>query len=112
MPVTGAWAAGSIFGGQVGYVVGSGSTSYTKKQSLVVDFGGAKNVLAVPLLRQIAESDDQSYTDLYISRYKDAGVEHPGYFMGIAANSCTDIWWSLYVDNSANDPGRLIIFFN
>ena len=115
MALTGAWAT-NIFGGQVGYVVGSGSTSYTHKQSLTNDFGGAKHVLALPLLRQIAESDDQSYTDVYVSRYKDGGVWHPpsgtASYMGVYANSCTDIWWTMYVSNSANDPSRLIIFFN
>src|SRR5262249_20603934 len=106
MAVTGVWAKGSPWGGQVGYVVGSGSTSYTKWQSL----GGPQNILALPLLRQIAESDDQSYTDWYISSYKAGGVEHPGSYMGIAVNGCTDIKWSLYVNNSANDPTRLIIY--
>src|SRR5215813_11415062 len=99
MAVTGAWAT-SIFGGQVGYVVGSGSKSYSTWQNLVKDFGGPKNVLALPLLRQIAESDDQSYTDVYISGYRVAGDvvdEHPGYYMGIAVNACTDIKWSMYV---------------
>jgi hypothetical protein len=114
MPVNGAWAK-SIWGAQIGYVVGSGTKSYTKQQSLVNDFGGPKNILAFPFLRQIAESDDLSMTDVYISKFKDAGGWHPasgtGYFMGIAANGCTDIWWSMYVKNSANDPTRFIIFF-
>jgi hypothetical protein len=114
MAVSGAWAK-SIFGAQIGYVVGSGSTSYTKHQSVAADFGGPKktpqNVLALPFLRQIAESDDQSSTDVYISKFRDGGVDHPGYFMGVAAKTCTDIWWSLYVKNSSNDPSCLILFF-
>jgi hypothetical protein len=103
MAVAGVWAA-SMFGNEVG-TIGT-SYTFTKPQ----DFTTPQNILALPLLRYNSESDDQTMTDAYISKFIDNNGSHTGHFMGIAATGCTHIDWSLYCDHSFNNPTRLIFF--
>jgi len=67
--------------------------------------------LALPLLRYISETDDETATVAYISEFVDGGTTKSGNFMGVAATACTKIVWSLYCDHSMNNPTRLIFFF-
>jgi hypothetical protein len=104
MPVQGA-ASSSVFNSEVG-TIGT-SWTFTKVET----FSPAKNILAVPLLRYISESDDQTTTEAYVSQFTDNGVSKTGHFMGVAAQKCTKITWSLYCDHSFNNPTKLILFF-
>jgi len=104
MAVAGA-SAGSVFTSDVGTI----STSWTFEK--VETFSTPQNILAVPLLRYISESDDQTVTEAYISQFTDNGVSKTGHFMGVAATKCTKITWALYCDQSVNNPTKLILFF-
>src|SRR5262245_6590969 len=104
MAVVGA-SAGSVFASDKGTI----GTSFTfeKKQP----FPTPQNILAVPLLRYVSESDDQSVTEAFVSEFTDNGVSKPGHFMGVVATKCTHITWALFCDRSMNNPTKLIIFF-
>jgi hypothetical protein len=104
MSVAGAEAF-SVFNSQVGTI----GTSWTFEK--IQSFKSPQNLLAVPLLRYIAESDDQTETEAYISQFIDNGVSKPGHFMGVAATKCTQIKWALYCDHSFNNPTAMILFF-
>lgn len=104
MAVAGA-SANSVFNTDVG-TIGT-SWTFEKPQS----FTSPQNILAVPLLRYISESDDQTVTEAYVSEFTDNGVSKTGHFMGVAATKCTHITWSLYCDHSLNNPTKLILFF-
>lgn len=105
MAVIGAWAK-SMFGADVG-TIGTTST-FTKLQT----FDPPQNVLALPLLRSNVETDDETTTEAYVSEFVDKGGKKSGKFMGLAAESCSSIVWSLYCDHSFNNPTRFIIFFS
>ena len=104
MAVQGA-ASQSVFSSQVGTI----GTSWTF--TAVQTFSTPQNVLAIPLLRYVSESDDQTVTEAYVSQFTDNGVSKTGHFMGVAAQKCTKITWSLYCDHSFNNPTKLILFF-
>ena len=104
MAVAGA-SAGAIFNNEVGTI----GTSWTFER--VNTFSTPQNVLALPLLRYIWESDDETVTESYVSQFTDNGVSKTGHFMGIAAQKCTRITWALYCDHSFNNPTKLILFF-
>ena len=104
MAVAGA-SAFSIFSSEVG-TIGT-SWTFTKVQK----FDKPQNLLAVPLLRYISESDDQTVTEAYVSQFTDNGVSKSVHFMGVAAQHCTQITWSLYCDHSFNNPTAIILFF-
>jgi hypothetical protein len=57
------------------------------------------------------ESGGEAVTRAYISEFIDGGTKNTGEFMGVAAQSCSRIKWSLYCDHSFNNPTRLILFF-
>jgi len=104
MSVAGA-AAFSVFSSEVGTI---GTTwTFTKAQK----FDKPQNLLAVPLLRYVYESDDETVTEAYISQFTDNAVSKSGHFMGVAAQRCTQITWSLYCDHSFNNPTAIILFF-
>lgn len=104
MVVAGA-SAGSVFNSDVGTI----GTSWTFEK--VQTFNTPQNVLAVPLLRYISESDDETVTEAFVSQFTDNGVSKTGHFMGIAAAKCTKITWALFCDHSFNNPTKLILFF-
>jgi hypothetical protein len=104
MSVAGA-SAFSVFTSEVGTI--GMSWTFEKIQT----FASPQNLLAVPLLRYVAESDDQSVTEAYISQFTDAGVSKTGHFMGVAAMKCTKITWALFCDTSFNNPTAMILFF-
>src|SRR5262249_49837510 len=103
MAVAGA-AAFSVFSSQVG----TNGTAWTFDK--IQKFSTPQNLLALPLLRYISESDDQTVTEAYISQFVDNGITKSGHFMGVAAAKCTQITWSLYCDHSFNNPTALILF--
>jgi hypothetical protein len=90
-------------------MVGTIGTSWTFEK--IQTFNSPQNVLAVPLLRYISESDDQTVTEAYVSQFTDNGVSKTGHFMGVAATKCTKITWALYCDHSFNNPTAMILFF-
>jgi hypothetical protein len=104
MSVAGA-SASSVFNSQVGTI----GTSWTFEK--IQTFNSPQNILAVPLLRYVSESDDQSATEAYVSQFTDGGVSKTGHFMGVAAAKCTKITWALYCDHSFNNPTAMILFF-
>jgi hypothetical protein len=104
MSVAGASAV-SVFSTQVGTI----GTSWTFEK--IQTFDNPQNVLAVPLLRYVSESDDKTVTEAYISQFTDQGVSKTGHFMGVAAAKCTKITWALYCDHSFNNPTAIILFF-
>ncbi len=78
----------------------------------VQKFANPQNLLAVPLLRYISDSDDETVTDVYVLQFADKSVSKSGlHFMGVAAQHCTQITWSLYSDHSFNNPIAIILFF-
>ena len=91
--------------------VGTIGTSWTFTTYPPQKFSPPQNILAMPLLRYISESDDQTVTDAYVSEFVDNGVKKTGHFLGIAATKCTEITWSLYCDHSFNNPTKLVFFF-
>jgi hypothetical protein len=104
MPVNGAWAK-PMFSSEVGTI---GTTwTFTKQQS----FSPPANLLAYPVLQYISESDDETQTIAYVSKFVDDGTSHSGKFVGVAATKCSSIEWSLYCDHSFNNPLRTIFFF-
>jgi len=105
MAVAGA-SASSVFSSLVGTI----GTSFTFEK--IQTFSSPQNILAVPLLRFISESDDQTVTEAYVSQFTDNGVSKTGHFMGVAAAKCTKITWALHCDHSFNNPTRLILFFS
>ena len=104
MPVNGA-AGSSMFGNLVGTI----GTSFT----FTIDqtFNPPKNILALPLLRSIIESADETETTAFVASFVDAGVTKTGPFMGIGASACSKITWGLFCDHSFNNPTKLILFF-
>jgi hypothetical protein len=104
MAVAGA-SAGAIFSNEVGTI----GTNWTFDK--VTTFPTPQNLLALPLLRYINETDDETVTEAYVSQYTDNGVSKTGHFMGIAAAKCTKITWTLYCDHSLNNPTNLILYF-
>jgi hypothetical protein len=98
-------SAQAMFGSEVG-TIGT-SWTFTKHQT----FSPAQNILAIPVLQYISESDDETTTQAYVSSFVDNGVTHSGKFIGAAAQKCSSIDWSLYCDHSFNNPVRLIFFF-
>ena len=104
MGVAGA-SASSVFNSDVGTI----GTSWTFEK--IQTFNTPQNILAVPLLRYISESDDETVTEAYVSQFTDNGVSKTGHFMGVAAAKCTKITWALYCDHSFNNPTRMILFF-
>lgn len=104
MPVNGA-SGSSMFSNTVGTI----GTSFT----FTIDqtFNPPKNILALPLLRSINESDDETETTAFVSSFVDGGVTKTGPFMGVAAAACSKITWGLFCDHSFNNPTKLILFF-
>jgi hypothetical protein len=98
-------ASSAMFSSEVGTI----GTSWTF--STTQTFSPPRNILAVPLLRYISESDDQTTTEAYVSEFIDNGVKKTVHFMGVAATKCTSITWSLYCNRSFNNPTKLIFFF-
>lgn len=74
-------------------------------------FNPPVNILALPVLQEIDETDDISVTSAFISEFVDGGVTHTGKFMGIVATKCTKIVWTLFTSDAGNNPARLIFFF-
>jgi hypothetical protein len=104
MPVNGA-AASSMFSS----VVGTIGTSFTFTTSQT--FSPPRNILALPLIRSISESADETETTAFVSSFVDGGVTKTGPFMGVAAVACSKITWGLFCDHSFNNPTKLIFFF-
>ena len=104
MPVNGA-AGSSMFSSTVGTI----GTSFTF--TTVQTFNPPQNILALPLLRSINESADQTETTAFVSSFVDGGVTKTGPFMGVGAASCSKITWGLFCDHSFNNPTKLILFF-
>ncbi|HYU34806.1 MAG TPA: hypothetical protein VEW48_21870 [Thermoanaerobaculia bacterium] len=98
-------AAFSVFSSLVGTI----GTSWTFEK--IQTFNSPQNLLAVPLLRFISESDDETVTEAYVSQFTDNGVSKTGHFMGVGATKCTKITWALYCDHSFNNPTAMILFF-
>ena len=89
-------------------VIGASPQTFSVTQT----FSPPKNILALPVLQYVGETDDQSTTWAFVSEFVDGGVKKTGKFLGVAATSCSKIVWSLYCDNSINNPVRLVFFFN
>jgi hypothetical protein len=104
VPVEGA-SAQTYFASEVG-TIGT-SFTFVKAQTL----NPPKSILAYPVLQHISESDDQSVTEAFVSKFTDAGVTKTGHFPGVAAQKCSFIEWSLFCDTSFNNPLRVIFFF-
>jgi hypothetical protein len=104
MPVNGAWAM-PYFSSEVGTI---GTTyTFTKQQTI----SPPANILAYPVLQYISESDDQTETTAYVSKYVDGGTTHTGKFAGAAGQKVSSIEWSVYCDHSFNNPLRTIFYF-
>ena len=104
MPVNGA-AGSSMFS----FTPGTIGTSFT----FTIDqkFNPPKNILALPLLRSVNESADETETTTFVSSFVDGGVTKTGPFMGVGASSCSKITWGLFCDHSFSNPTKLILFF-
>lgn len=94
-----------------------GALGTTKSFVRHTHFYTPQNVLAVPLLSSFA-TNGQSSIDAYVSRFRDlsqfkdsGGLSPVGHYPGVAASACTDIWWSLYCENSTNNPIVLAFYF-
>lgn len=107
MPVLGV-TANAMFNNYPGVIGGASPKTFSVTQT----FNPAKNILALPVLQYVGETDDESTTWTFISEFMDGGVTKTGKFIGVAAQSCSKIVWSLYCANSINNPVRLIFFFD
>jgi hypothetical protein len=105
MPVNG--ATGSSMFATIKGTLGGGSFTFTADQT----FNPLRNILALPLLRFINETVDETETTAFVDSFVDGGVFKPGPFMGVASSSCTFIRWGLFCDGSLNNPTKLILFF-
>jgi hypothetical protein len=106
MAVTGAWAADMFDGENRGFLGGGEGTFNTPAQT----FPQPVNILAIPILQFIGETDDNTSVRCFISEFTDNGVKHQGTFVGVAATKCTEIVWSLYCRNCVARACRLILF--
>jgi hypothetical protein len=104
MSVSGAWAE-AMFKSDVGTI---GTTETFDK---VQKFDPPAHLMALPLLRNVSMGDDDARVIAYISEYVDGGKKHTGKFMGIVAESCTKIVWTVLCDCSFANPTRFILFF-
>ena len=98
-------AASPVFNSIVGTIGTSFTFVFPQK------FATPQNILALPMLQFINESDDLTITDAFISEFVDNAVKKTGHFVGVAATKCTEITWSLFCDHSFNNPIKLIFFF-
>jgi hypothetical protein len=96
----------SVFSSEVGTI--NATWTFVSMQT----FNTPRNLQALPLLRYISETNDTSGTEAYISAYWDNGTKIPGHFAAIGASKCTQINWSLYCNDSYNNPTALILFFD
>jgi hypothetical protein len=83
------------------------SWSFTKVQ----DFSPPRNLMAFPVLQHNTETDDQSETVAFVSEFVDGGTTKTGPFPSIAGTAVSRIVWGLFAENSANNPLRVILFF-
>jgi hypothetical protein len=105
MPVNGA-SADAIFGWDG---VGTINTSHTFTK--VQTFPSPVNILAIPLLQKIAETDDETTASVYVKEFVDNGVTKKGPFLGVAGIKVTRIVWAAYTRDCMVRPIRLILFF-
>ncbi len=90
----------------------SGFYNFSGTFDRIQTFDRPRNLQALPLLREIYETSDQSETEAYIAEYIDNGTTNPGHFSAIGASKCTQIRWRLYCNDSLNNPMALVLFFD
>ncbi len=104
MAVNGLWVA-SMFG-----INGAGTINTTHTFTKVQTFSSPKNIVAIPFLQMIQETDDETTASCYVKEYVDNGVTKKGPFTAVAASKCTKIVWALYTRDCVARPMRLIFF--
>lgn len=83
------------------------SWSFAKVQ----EFDPPRNLVAFPVLQHVTETDDQSQTVAFVQEFVDGGTTKTGPFNSIAGTAVSKIVWGLFAEDSANNPLRVILFF-
>lgn len=84
------------------------SASFTKVQN----FDPPRRLTAFPVLQRVTETDDQSNTVAFISEFVDGGTTKVGPFTAISGAAVSKIVWGLECADSANNPLRVVLFFD
>lgn len=97
--------ANSYFSSEVG-TIGTSHT-FLKPQTI----NPPQNILAIPVLQKISESDDETFTHAFVSKFTNDGVTKTGTFIGASGAKVSFIEWAVTCDHSFNNPVRLVFFF-
>lgn len=89
--------------------VGTINTSHTFLKTQT--FSPPRNILAVPMLQKIQETDDETTAQVYVKEFVDNGVTKKGPFMGAAGAKVSKIVWAAYTRDCVVRPIRMIFFF-
>lgn len=73
---------------------------------------GPRHLVAFPVLQGVQETDDTTQTVAYISQYTDGGVTKTGRFGFISGKAVSEIIWAVDLSDSANNPLRVVLFFD